>query len=82
MGEVGAEEFDVTLAHFAKHPADGFVYEVVRMSEEAGGKAEGVIILVVANEHAGRDNGDALLPEVGTCGKLVEDVTVGQRTIG
>lgn len=52
------------------------------MGKEEGGDAEGVLILAAADEGEGGNDGDALLPEVGTQGEAVEEVAVGERAVG
>ena len=62
--EEGEEASAVFDSSFAEHPSDGFVHEVVFVSEEGFGEAECVVELSGADEGECGDDGDASLPEV------------------
>ena len=80
--EIGFEGGHIALTNLAEHPAYSLVDEVVGMGKENSGEAEGVVVLVGTYEHPACHHGDALFPQVGAFGKLVEDFAVGHRAVG
>ena len=75
--EEGFQTGFVALPGFTEEPADGFLYEVVRVMQEDVGNREGVVQLSMTDERHGADDADALLPDSAAfTGKVVEESAV------
>ena len=71
------QDAELLFADLSKHPARGFVNQVVRMVEHGFRQLQGVVQLSTADESVGGNDRHALFPQVRGFTKPLQHVAIG-----